>query len=634
MYLCLAGDDQIMAKTKRAKISNFFFYLAMGIAVLSMVGFGLGGAVSSSLSSTVASVGDQEISSAEYDRGIRTELSNLSAQYGQNFSMEQAQLFGLDQNVLQRLISQAAMRGEIERLGISVSDDTVRDSILAQPFFVTASGEFDPNEYKLQLERAGYTVTEYESLTRLESSQNIVLSAIDAGIVMPTESTNALFEYIGESRTFSYTRLGETSIDAFIPAPTDEDLQTYYDANPEAFTNPLTRNITYVSLTPEMVAATLEVDADRIAQEYELRSDQYVLPARRYVERVVFGNLEDAQKAKADIDAKSMTFDDLIESRSLTLEDVDLGEVLFEDLEKSTAEALFATEETGVYGPLDSDLGPALFRVNAAITAQTTPLEAVTEELREALAYEDASYIILEELEKVADLVASGATLEEVADETKLELAQIDMFDGQTTGIAAYPAFRQEASTTDVGEERDVVETDDGGIFVLRVEGITEAFVKPFDEVKETAADLWRAEKLQAAIIARAETISNDINDDTGVSLEDYEGNLSIEVVTDAARTTNIPTLPAGTLGAVFGLEPGQSAVVEDVNGAMVVELNSVKPFDPEDPEVKEVLAEVGVERSEQLADDVLAYFSSSLVASGQPTVNQGLIENINRQIP
>ncbi len=618
---------------KKSKISKFFFFFVLMLAVLAMVGFGLTGIFSQSMSGSVASVGKVDVSDDNYFRGIQNEITSVSQQFGTQLTIEQALLFGLDRNVLQRLITQAAYENEALRLGVSVGDTTVRDGLLANPGFQGLTGTFDEDIYKDAIRRSGMSPVEYEALLRADSSQLLIQAAVSAGVNLPDEAALTVFDYIGESRDFTYARVGANNIAGSIPAPTDAELTAYYEANPEAFTQPLTRQITYVSLTPVMVAETLEVSEDRIAALYEDRDAEYNTPAKRFVERIVLGSQAEALEARVGIDAGDMTFEQLADARGLSLTDIDLGDVTARDVGTNAAEVLFASEEPGIYGPVETNIGPALFRVNAAIAALSIPLGEVHDELHRELAIEDAGFRIADVADEVIDLIAGGASLEEVADETDMTLATIDLAEGQTDGIAAYAAFREEAAASEIGEDRDILDLEDGGVFALRVDGITEAFVKPMADVSQAVLDGQQNAKTHEMMLARAEQIVGAIGVSNGGSLSDFGGSLLLEDATQVTRTSTIPDLPPLAIDEVFALEVGEAAVIEDVYGAVIIELTSVAPFDPTNEDAVAILAQVGAQQTQQLAQDLLAYFGAALVTTAQPTVNQARIESLHQQL-
>ncbi len=70
---------------------------------------------------------------------------------------------------------------------------------------------------------------------------------------------------------------------------------------------------------------------------------------------------------------RATTFEQVVAERGLALADIDLGEQARDDL-GAAGDAIFALDEPGVVGPLPSDLGPALYRMNAILVGPGNPV--------------------------------------------------------------------------------------------------------------------------------------------------------------------------------------------------------------------------------------------------------------------
>jgi len=84
--------------------------------------------------------------------------------------------------------------------------------------------------------------------------------------------------------------------------------------------------------------------------------------------------LETAKKIKGQLDKNDISFLEAAEDRGLTLNDIDLGDIEKGQLDTNIDEILFNASEVGIYGPIDTDLGPALFQINAIIETQKNQL--------------------------------------------------------------------------------------------------------------------------------------------------------------------------------------------------------------------------------------------------------------------
>jgi peptidyl-prolyl cis-trans isomerase D len=105
--------------------------------------------------------------------------------------------------------------------------------------------------------------------------------------------------------------------------------------------------------------------------------------------------------------------------------------------------------------------------VNAVLEATETSFEEARADLREELADEAARREIAVMREEIDDLLASGATLEELAETTPMSLGQIDFTATSEDEIAAYDAFRDAARAVEERDFPEVMDLSDGGLFAL-----------------------------------------------------------------------------------------------------------------------------------------------------------------------
>ena len=188
------------------------------------------------------------------------------------------------------------------------------------------------------------------------------------GVRTPDAYTNALLNFLAEERDITWAVLDQEDLQSELPAPTDADLRAYHEANPAEFTTPETKRLTYAWLTPDMIIDTVEVEESLLRQAYDDRAAEYLQPERRLVERLAFSDAESAKAALESITSGDTTFEALVEDRGLALADIDLGDVRKVELE-GAGDAVFAAEAGQIVGPLDTPIGPALFRVNAILAA-------------------------------------------------------------------------------------------------------------------------------------------------------------------------------------------------------------------------------------------------------------------------
>lgn len=611
-----------MAKAK-GKASRIAVWVILALLVVGLIGFGTdnfgGGA------QPVAFVGDQDVSAEAYARALEAELRQAQAATGEPVTMADLRAAGQEGAVLGRLLSQAALDDEAEALDLSAGDARVRDALLAEPAFQGVDGAFDPEAYRFVLERAGLTEAEFEEELREGAARQILLGAVAGGVEAPPAYGEAILDYIGETREVTYALLTEEALDAPVGQPSEEELAAWFEESAEAFTLPEMRAITYAVLRPETVIEEAAVSDKAVRALYDERVADYIRPERRLVERLVLPSEEEARSAVERLEAGDATFEDLVEGRGLDLADVDLGDVTREEL-GGAAEGVFGLAEPGVVGPLPTDLGPALFRVNAILAASETPFEAVEGDLRREAALAAAQREIEDRITELDDLLAGGATVEELADQG-FEVGTLRLAPDATDGPAADPAFREAALAAVEGDFPEIRELAEGGLFALRLDEIVPPRVPELEEVREEAVEAWRADRISARLVERAEALREAFAEGG-----DVEGE-GIEVLSEEAlrRDGVLAGAPEGATAVAFEAEPGETAVVPGEPVALL-RVDAVNPPDPEEARNALVAAAVEAQAAQGIAEDLLAAYVRSIQAERGISRNQAAINAVMAQ--
>jgi peptidyl-prolyl cis-trans isomerase D len=476
-----------MLNSMRAKKNRTIMYILMGLLIVGLTGFGISSFTGGSLRN-IGSVGEEKISIDAYGRQMNQTMQNISRQIGRNLTPAEIESSGIQRAVLAEVVATAGMDNEARRLGLSVGDAAVREELLATPAFKSLAGEFDPEAYRFALERANLSATEYEETLRKQNARGLIQSSIASGIHSDETVAKAFVSFAGETRDIEWVELTADYLTTPVGEPTEEQLVEQYELNPETYTAPLTKDITYVWLSPDSLTDQVEVTEAELREAYEINSERYNRPARRAVDRIVFSSQQEALDARARLDSGLIDFDKLAEDRSLTLEDIDQGEVEQDQLPQAVGDLIFNAAEPGVVGPADTDLGPALYRINAIFDENITPFEEVEDDLREELAAEHTGVMVLNMLPEIDDMLAAGATLEELGAETDMELGSLSYSADVTEGIAAYDEFRIAADAAAEGDFPQIEHLSDGGVFALRVDKVIQPARIPLDEIRDQVA--------------------------------------------------------------------------------------------------------------------------------------------------
>lgn len=617
------GDDE--EKRPRKKGDKIAAWMLTGMLVIGLGGFGVtnfGGAVTA-----IGSVGDTRITTQDYARAVQQEVQAFSAQAGTQLGMTEALAFGLDKQALSNVVTRTALDNESARLGLSIGDESVAAEILKMDSFKGISGAFDRETYRFSLDQQGWTETEYETALRRDVSRSLLQGAVTGGFTAPAPMLDALYRWIAERRAFSTLRLTEADLTAPLQDPSDEVLRAWHTANIASFTKPEAKRIEYVSLLPDAIAKDQPVDEAALKKMYDDRIVEFVVPERRLVERLVFPDQAAADAAKAKLDAGT-AFEALVTERGLTMDAVDMGDVSKDDL-GAAGEAIFAATEGSVLAG-DSDLGPALYRVNGILPGEETTFDEARELLASEMQTDSARRAIGDKVEEIDNLLAGGATLKDLAADMGMTLATLDHVPGQqgTDAIEGYTAFRTAADAVTAEDFPEAIVLDDGGVVALQFVEAVPAAPIPFEDARDAVTANWRAAELAKALSARAIEVKTAL--EGGASIRSFG---IVDNTPEISRDGSVEGAPAALVEAAFAMAAGDVRVIEEGDYIAVLQLNTVMPAEETGEDAEALKAALAAQIEQALASDAMAAYSDALISGAGVELDEGAINAVNTSL-
>lgn len=646
----------------RTKGRSTVVWILMGLMVLGLGGFGVtsfGGG-----STAVGQVGETRVTADEYARALRGQMQDYMRQTGQPLTMAEAQAMGLPQAVQAQLFTGAALSEEARRIGVSVGDTQVAQTIGQAEAFRGPNGRFDRVAYSEILRRERLSEAEFEATVRADEARLLLQRAVAGGVAAPEPMVEQTTRWLLETRDFSWRELTEADLPAPVAEPDEATLEAWHAANGERFTAPEIRRISYAWVTPEMLAPTVELDEEALRAVYDQNIAEFQQPERRLIARLIFASADEAQAAADAIAAGEQPFEAFVLQRGLTLDDIDMGAVSETQLGAAGPD-IFALEQPGVVGPIQTDLGPALFSVNAILDPVDIPFEEAREDLRAEAALSRAARVIQDRTFQFEDLLAGGATLEDLASETEMELGQIDWREGleaEEGSIAGYEAFRERAAALTDTDFPELVELVDGGVFALRLDEIVPPALIPFAEVRDDVLADWRAAEVQRQLLelAAAERLTAVADAVPGAPDAATAGVSGLvanpapaeapaepaeaepapapaaawTAETELTRNGWLPNLPQQALIEAFELaEPGDVEIVDADGRVLLVRLDAANDADLGGEDAARIRDAVSARIAQSLQGDIFDYYARHLQRENRIEVNQSAINAVNTQV-
>src|SRR2546430_10014794 len=124
-----------MRKASSNWLGKIVMAVVMGVLIISFGVWGIADIFKGFGQSTLARVGRTEISAEQFRQLYTEKLQQIGRQFGRPLTMDQARAFGLDRQLLQQTIAEAALDEEARRLGVGQSQGRNMRMIVKDPHF-------------------------------------------------------------------------------------------------------------------------------------------------------------------------------------------------------------------------------------------------------------------------------------------------------------------------------------------------------------------------------------------------------------------------------------------------------------------------------------------------------------------
>ncbi|MBV9530457.1 MAG: SurA N-terminal domain-containing protein, partial [Bradyrhizobium sp.] len=546
-----------MRKASSNWLGKIIMAAAMGALIVSFGIWGIADIFRGFGRSTLATVGHTEISVNEFRQLYTEKLQQLGRQFGRPLTADQARAFGIDRQLLEQTIAEAALDEHARRLGLGQSDAETMRLILSDPNFRGVGGGFDPQRFQAIIRQFGFTEARYIAEQRRVSLRRQIADTISAGLQPSKTLLEALSHYQNEQRSIQYIILDAAQAGS-IDSPSPETLAGYFDEHKAQFRAPEYRKIAFVTVTPEEIGKWSEVSDEDARKLFEQRKDHLGTPEKREVSQMVFSSREEAAAARERISA-GLSFEDLAKERKLNAADVDLGMVSKQGiLDPAFADAAFSLHSGAVSQPIQGRFGVALIKVGAVQPAVEPSFESLAQQLKKEIATARARDQVASLRDKMEDERGGGASVLEAAQKLGLAATTIDAVDrsghlanGQPASIPPDLNVVAQAFNTDVGMDNEPISYR-GGYVWYDVLGITPPRERTLDEVKDRVEARWREDQIASRLRDKATDITRRLGQ-TGSLADEAAGiGAKVETATGLKRDGSVAGLPSAVVAAAF----------------------------------------------------------------------------------
>lgn len=543
-----------------------------------------------------AKVDGEEISIAAFENAYRSELARYTEQ-GVEIPTEFRSV--IRESVLDSLVRRMLVDNYVDEAGFRIDDKLLTDFIQLNPSFSGDNGQFSKERYYQTLDMNALDPKQFEENQRISLRQSQLQRGIAASaFVTPSEYRRYLNLY-GEQRQVTVAEIDVSALTETIEV-SDDDVSAYYDARPAGYMSSELVSLDYVEIRRDDLGARAEVTEEEIVAYYEDSSDRYQQDERRQARHVLI--LFEDDEAAAENQAVELTarlqagepFDDIARQYSkdggTSARGGDLGMLLQSQYPAAIGDAVFSMEEGDITGPVKSEFGFHIVRLDGIESGGTSALDQVRAEITNDLRAQKAVVIFGELENSLADALFDADDMQAIADTVDIYLRNATGF----TRAGGEPFGANQAMIDAVFDDRnlidrdisDIIELDANRSVVFQVSEHAEASRKPLDEVRNEIVAAIRSER--AAAMASEQASQLEVALYAGADLNAAAAELSNVQVSEVLIGRQDAEIDPAIGAAVFQTRKPQTAMPRV--GSVVTQLGnyavySVTAYAPGRPE-------------------------------------------------
>lgn len=566
-----------MLQSFRDRLTGPLVWVVIGLISIPFAFWGIDSFRTGSQEPPIAEVGDDEITSRQFEAAYQQRYQQFQSMMGDQFRPEMVPQVQFRESVLDDLIQESVLRQSAAAQGYRSSDQAVFEYLSTIPAF-QVDGRFSAESYRAVLAQEGLNPATFEAQVRDALVTDQLRQAVTETAFVTPQDAAAAIRIRTQVREVSVARFSAERYRQSVTV-TEEQVAERYERDREGFRSPERVKLEYVELDRNRLPVAEDPGDEVLKVIYDSESASRfstpeTLRARHLL--IAFGADKSAARARAESLLERIrsgeAFEALAKAESedpgSAEQGGDLGEVQRGAFDPKLEDALFESPVGEVRGPVETDFGWHLIRVDAREPARTRGFDEpeVRQQILELFRVREGERRFQEQREQLEQLAfeKTGA-LAPVATELGLELQTSDWFTrAGGTGIAAEAGVLQVAFTPEIleaGENSSPVPIGTDRLVVVRKAEYEAPRERALEEVsaeiragllgEQVSAEMRRLADEAAARIVAGEPVAA-VLDPAGASLA-FEG-----VVSRVSRD-----VPAEVVAAAFQLPrpaPGQVA--------------------------------------------------------------------------
>ncbi len=470
-------------------------------------------------------------------------------------SFEQfAKNMDFQQMAIDALIDRTILIQAAEEMGVTVSEDEIRNTILGFSY-LQKDGGFSQSYYRAFLNSINMTPAQYEKST----GEDIMIEKVQALISASAPITNDELkeDFINKNvklncNFFSFKKaayMNDITVE-------DSEAQDFYTSHPDDFKVGDQIQVDYILVEPATFEPQVEVTDEDIEDYYDQNYDQYQIPEQVKASHILFKVEKDAPQEKWD-----QALQKAIETKKLIDEGRDFAELAKERSEDTSADkggdlgffgknrmvkefeqTAWGLEIGQVSDPVKSNFGYHIIKKTDFQEEGIKSLDQVREDITKSLKLDESKNLAMQKAQQIFDQAEENTTLPDLASKNAIPVKTSDFFEPKMPPQAFGNSQNLNEVLTNL-EKGDIsipIETN-VGVFLFSLKDQRPSHVPPFDEIKDKVLQTVKNNKAKEMAQNKSQEILTDLRAGLTWEAAAEKHGLKSETTGEFTQTSSIP---------------------------------------------------------------------------------------------
>lgn len=233
---------------------------------------------------SIATVNDEPIAYADYQRSYDQQINQLRGQMGGNIPAGLLETLGLKAQIIESLVQKSLVGQAAREVGVVVSDLEVRNKIIEMEAF-KSDGVFDVGWYKQVLAGNRMSPTEFELSLKSDLMTAKIMDHLNRFGGVADSELKDRFVYDYQEKQFSYVSFAVSDFEKKVKV-TDDELGAFFEEKKGNYLGDPQLKMKYALFSFDD-SAKLKIPEEAILDYFDRHRDEYVIPEKRRAKHIL-----------------------------------------------------------------------------------------------------------------------------------------------------------------------------------------------------------------------------------------------------------------------------------------------------------------------------------------------------------